>query len=77
MTNANGLFGPAPMLLGPFIFLLLFVLSAAIVGSLVFGRPTLMYLEGNKKEAIATFLYTLLWLAAVLIVFLVFIIGNK
>ncbi|KKW17054.1 MAG: hypothetical protein UY56_C0005G0079 [Parcubacteria group bacterium GW2011_GWA1_50_14] len=77
MTNAEGMFGPAPMPLGPFLFLLLFVLSAAIAGSLVFGRPIIMYLDGNKKEALATFFYTLLGLAAILIIFLVFIIKSS
>ena len=78
MTNAEkGFLDPMPTLLGPFLFLLLFVLSAATVSSLVFGRPTLMYLDGNKKEAIATFLYTLLWIAAVLVIFLVFIIKSS
>jgi len=55
---------------GPVAFLLLFVLSATIVGALVLGRPTLLYLDGKKKEALRTFFYTLgfLLLAAVIII---------
>ena len=43
----------------PIIMLMLFVFSAAITGTLVLGRPILWYMNGNKKDAIALFLYTL------------------
>lgn len=42
--------------------LLLFVLSATIVGTLVLGRPILWYLDGMKKEALRLFFYTVSWL---------------
>lgn len=38
--------------LAPVGFLLLFTLSAAIVGLLVLGRPVMLYLDGKKKEAV-------------------------
>ncbi len=47
----------------PVAFLLLFVTSAAITSGLVLGKPVLMYMDGNKKEAIQLFLYTLGWMA--------------
>ena len=47
----------------PVMFLLMFVLSAAVVGALVLGRPILMYVEGQKKEAIKMFIATIFWLA--------------
>jgi len=33
-------------------FLLLFVVSATVMGALVFGRPILWYLDGRKREAV-------------------------
>ncbi len=52
MFNAEQLFGGEPdTVLAPVAFLLLFTLSAAVVGLLVFGRPIMLYLDGKKKEA--------------------------
>ena len=56
MFYAPKLFGPdggenATVLI-PIGMLLLFVVSAAITGSLVFGRPVMWYLDGKKKEAV-------------------------
>ena len=50
---------PKDTVLVPFVMLLLLVLSVAITGSLVFGRPMLWYLDGRKKEALRLFAYTL------------------
>ncbi|MFH1193102.1 MAG: hypothetical protein V1656_02180 [Candidatus Jorgensenbacteria bacterium] len=66
LPRAGKLFEVQSTLLGPAMFLLLFVVSAAIVGALVFGRPVLLYLAGEKKEAIATFLATV---TALLLIF--------
>ncbi|HXV27179.1 MAG TPA: hypothetical protein VD862_04120 [Candidatus Paceibacterota bacterium] len=52
-----------PGLLGPAVFLLVFVVSAAVTGSLVFGRPVLWYVEGRKQDAMRLALTTVLWLA--------------
>ena len=43
----------------PIYFLLLFVLSASVTGSLVLGRPILWYLDGKKKEAVSLFVSTI------------------
>lgn len=51
-------------------FLLLFCLSAAIMASLVFGRPMMWYLDGMKKEALALTMYTLLFLFIATVIFL-------
>ena len=59
MANAEALFGK--MNGGPFGimgFLMLFVLSAAVMGTLLFGRPLLWYFDGKKKEAVTLTLYT-------------------
>lgn len=57
-----------PGLWGPAAFLLLFVISAAITGSLVLGKPFLMYLDGQKKEAVELFVWTLGFLFLFLVV---------
>ena len=62
MMSGEKFFGLLPGVVGPFVFFFLFVLSAAVVGSLIFGKPTLLYLEGHKKEAVIMFALSLLWL---------------
>lgn len=75
MQNGQRIFGKMDNFLGPIAFLLLFVLSAAITGALILGRPVILYFEGSKIEAIKFFLYTICWLFFVtLIVFMVLIL---
>jgi len=63
MAAGNQLFGQnSASIIAPIIILSLFVLSAAIVSSLVLGRPILWYLDGQKQEAVKLFLFTLVWL---------------
>src|SRR5262244_3964654 len=62
MQHAQAWFQHGKTVLVPTAFLMLFVLSAAVVGSLVLGRPVLMYVEGQKKAALQFFGLTLLWL---------------
>lgn len=62
MNNAEAIFGTMQTYYGPIAFLLLFVLSAAIVGGLVLGQPILWYLEGKKKEAIQLFGFIVIWI---------------
>ena len=72
MTNGERIFGEINKATGPIAFLMLFVLSAAVTGSLVLGKPILMYLNNQKSEAVKLFIYTLCWLAlGVLILFIV------
>ncbi|KKS46614.1 hypothetical protein A2567_00835 [Candidatus Azambacteria bacterium RIFOXYD1_FULL_42_11] len=49
----------ADIVLMPIIMLSLLVFSTAVVGSLIFGRPIMWYLDGQKKEAISLLVYTL------------------
>jgi len=67
MSNANKIFGQMNGYLGPLAFLLLFVLSAAVTGSLVLGRPIALYWEGKKKEAVKHFALTCLYLLIILV----------
>ncbi len=71
MSNAEQLFGKQENFWGPLAFLLLFVLSATITGSLVLGRPFLLYLDGKKEEAVKFFLLTVGFLLAITIVIFV------
>ena len=54
-------------LLGPIAILMLFTLSAAMVGSLIFLRPALWALDGKKNEALWLLLATLGWLVLLVI----------
>lgn len=57
IQNGEKLFGKMTGFLAPVAFLLLFSLSGLIVGSLILGKPIMLYLDGQKKEAV-------LWLFA-------------
>lgn len=57
---------PAPF--GMVIILTLFVISAALSGALILGKPVLMYLEGKKRESVELFAFTLGWLVLFLII---------
>jgi hypothetical protein len=71
MSNAEHLFGKITSFWGPLAFLLLFVLSATIVGLLVLGRPIHLYLNDMKREAWRVLFFTVGWLIlAAIVVFL-------
>jgi hypothetical protein len=69
--NGERIFGQINNTLAPIIFLTLFVLSAAITGGLVLGKPVLMYLDNQKNAALRLFIYTLCWLALAIIILLI------
>ncbi len=74
MTNGERLFGQTQdTILGPMAFLLLFVLSATIVGSLVLAKPAMLYFADQKSEAITLFSYTVGWLVVITIFALAFL----
>lgn len=52
-------FGPAHNVLVPIAFLLLFVVSAAITGTLILLQPARMYLDGSKKDGVNLLVYTI------------------
>ena len=56
--------------LAPIIMLSLLVFSAALVGSLIFGRPVLWYLEDKKNEAVSLLIYTL----GILLIIILFVL---
>jgi hypothetical protein len=70
MRYANRLFGTEDTILTGIAFLLLLCVSAAVVGSLVFGYPVVLFLNGQKKEGIAMAVSTIGWMAVEMIVVL-------
>lgn len=63
IQNGEKFFGKMENFWGPVAFLLLFVLSAAVVGWLVLGKPLMWYfLNGKRNEAVLLFKYTIGWL---------------
>ena len=62
ISNAQILFGKTNNYLGPIFMLLLFIVSAAITGLLVLGKPILLFLNKQKKEAFIMLFATLAWL---------------
>ncbi|OGL85876.1 hypothetical protein A3I40_00660 [Candidatus Uhrbacteria bacterium RIFCSPLOWO2_02_FULL_48_12] len=76
MFNGQKIFGPVKSFWGPVAFLLLFVLSASVVGLLVLGRPVYIYLDGAKREGVILLLLTILWLFVITVgVFLLYLLG--
>lgn len=63
--------GRAETVLVPIVMLMLFVFSAAVTGSLIFGQPVLCYLDGKKKEARSLLVTTLVFFFALLLAALV------
>lgn len=60
LNNGDKIFGKVEGVAGATAFLMLFVLSALIVGIFSIGKPLMLYLDNKKKEAVQLFVYTLL-----------------
>lgn len=75
LFNGEWLFGNKPdNFLMPLLMLMIFVISAAITGFLVLGKPIRLYMEGLKKEAVNLFFITLGWLAVCAIIVAVLLV---
>lgn len=60
MRNGDKIFGRIEdEVLGPFAILMLFVLSAAIVGSLIFGQAVYYFFDNRKKDSILMIFYSI------------------
>ena len=68
MQNGDKIFGRINDFVGVAAFLLLFVMSATIVGALVLGKPVMLYIDGDKKEGVKMLVFTVLWLLLLLII---------
>lgn len=71
MSNGEKLFGKNNSVFSGIAILMLFVISAAVMGFTILGRPLMMYLDGSKKEALKLFYLTIVWL--ILIAAIIFI----
>lgn len=77
LFNGPRLFGKVASFWVPLALLLLFVLSATVVGLLVLGRPGYLYFNGAKREGITLLLDTVAWLFVITAgVFLVHLAGG-
>ena len=74
LANAEVIFGRMAGILAPITFLLLFVVSAAVTGSLVLGKPLMMYLDGEKKDAVKQLAVTIAWLFLFTIAFMLVLV---
>ena len=60
INNLEAWFGDMPETwLAPVLMLLVFIVSACVTGSLVLLQPILLYVEGQRKEAVYLFVYTI------------------
>lgn len=71
MHNANRLFGTEDTIFAVTGFLMLFSVSAAVVGSLVFGYPLVLFLGGQKREGIMAAAATIGWMVLEVAVILI------
>lgn len=62
MQNGGKLFGETENAFMPFVILLLFSLSAAVVGSLILGLSVILFLSKKHAEGIKAGLYSIAWL---------------
>lgn len=68
MANGERLFGSTENHnFTPFVILLLFSLSAAIVGGLIFGQSIYLFLDNKRKESVTAAFYSIGWLALITI----------
>lgn len=78
MTRGEQLFGKVENNpLAPMVFLLMFVFSALVTGYLVLGKPIMMYLDGQKKEAVRLLFYTGAALFFLMLIGFIIILAGK
>ncbi len=71
MQNGEKLFGKSDNALTPFVVLMLFSLSAAVVGGLTFGQSVLLFLDNKKGDSIKAAIYSVGWLGLYTIIGLI------
>ncbi len=62
MRHAEAIFGKQDSTVGIVAVLLLFSLSALVVGGLLVGKPIMLFIDGKKKEAVWIILANAGWL---------------
>ncbi len=61
----------------PFVILLLFSFSAAVVGGLILGQSVILFLDKNKSESIKSAIYSISWLGLYTVLGLTILIFIK
>jgi len=67
LSNGNKWLGSINGIWAPALMLMLLCLSAAIVGSLIFGRPAYLIIASEKKQGVTMLIYNLIWLLIITI----------
>lgn len=73
MQKANDWFGTQDSIISVTAILLLFSMSALVVGGLLIGKPIFLYIDGKKKEAVQMLLCNAGWLVLFFIVAVIII----
>lgn len=81
MRNASHLFGSDNIenksFIGPVVFLLLIVISVAMMGMLIFGKPVMLYIDGKKREAVAMIVSTIGCLVIYLTLLFLIVLASR
>ncbi len=78
MRNADKLFGGGKIeALAPIGILLLLVVSAATMGMLIFGKPVMLYIDGQKREAVSMVMTTIASLAVFTILIFIVMVSVR
>jgi len=64
----------APQFFGSVVILAIFVFSAAVTGSIVFGYAAYLGFKGKIKEALSVLTYTLIFSFLIIVIILIFIL---
>ncbi|MEI6596790.1 MAG: hypothetical protein WCL13_01080 [bacterium] len=67
MSNTKNIFGEGDNPMIGVVMLLILILSASITGSLVLGKPILLYLDGKKAESVKLLFFTIICLFILLL----------
>jgi hypothetical protein len=73
LQNASRWFGEEDNMFSPFVFLMLFSLSAAVVGGLLLGQSIILFFEGKRSESIKAAIYSIGWLGFYTVLGLLFL----
>ncbi len=68
--NANSFIGKIGDKFGSILFLLLFSTSVLVCGTIVFYKPYRFFMEGKKKDALDTVIFTAVWLLSFLLAYI-------
>jgi len=77
MNNAEKFLGKEDTIFSGIAFLLLFTLSAIVVGGLMIGKPIMLYIDGKKKDAVKLVGCNAGWLVLFFIIALVIMMIIK